>query len=291
MVVLNADSGLEITDRILIQPGGSLELNGNATVTVGQLVLDGGGASDPCGTGHSGTVAGGRTPPVIKIGGTTQVQVRQDLVLLGDTQIGNSSSAGLLVGGSFDNQGTSESLFDWTKGALTFYGEGVHRIEISGRDIGPTILGFGSGEYTNFAMGTIEVQAGVMVEFVDNRDNDGAGQTMCTEALYVHELILGAGASISIQRCRVYAEVLQAEGAAVTAMGKGMGCADLLQLPTGDFDSNRRVDLQDWARVRGCLQGPGVQAPVDECGLTDFDGDTDVDLDDLRWLQTRFTGP
>ncbi|MDO8630041.1 MAG: hypothetical protein Q7R41_06065, partial [Phycisphaerales bacterium] len=248
----------------------------------------GGGAIDRCGAGHRGTVAGGRTPPVVTISGTAQVQVRQDLVLLGDTQIGNSSSAGVLLGGSFDNQGASESLFDWTKGTLTVYGEGVHRVEISGRDIGPTIQGFGSGEYTNFAMGTIEVQAGVTVEFVDNVDNDG-DPTMCDEALYVHELILGTGAHITIENCRVYAEVFQGEMAVVAGMG--MGCGAFGFLPTGDFDRNRRVDLQDWALVRDCLQGPSVQALVDECGLTDFDGDTDVDLNDLRWFQTRFTGP
>jgi len=287
-VVLNADSSLEITDNILVRPGGSLELNGNATVAVGQLVLDGEGAICECGAGRSGTVAGGRTPPGIKIGGTAQVQVRQDLVLRGGTRVGNSSSAGILLGGSFDNQSECECLFDWTKGALTFYGEGVHKIEISGRDIGPTIQGFGSGEYTNFAMGTIAVQAGVTVEFVDNVDYDGEPiPTMCDEALYIHELILGARASISIQNCRVYAEVFQGDMAAVAGMG--VGCGAFGFLPTGDIDRNRRVDLQDWARVRNCLQGPSVH--VSECGLTDFDGDGDVDLNDLRWFQTRFTGP
>ena len=212
------------------------------------------------------------------------------VVLRGGAQISNSSSGGIFLGGSFDNQSDVECdcLFDWTKGKLIFEGKGVHRFEIAGRDIGPTIDGFGSGQFTNYAMGTIEVQAGVTVEFVDNVDYYGEQvPPMCDEALYVHELILGAGASISIQRCRVYAEVFQGDMAAVA----GMVCGDLGRLPTGDFDSSRRVDLQDWARVRGCLLGPSVQAPVDECGLTDFDNDGDVDLSDLRWFQTRFTGP
>jgi hypothetical protein len=194
------------------------------------------------------------------------------------------------LGGSFDNQSDCECLFDWTKVALTFYGDGVHKIEISGKDLGPTIQGFGSGELTNFAMRTITVQPGVTVEFVDNLDYDGEkNPTMCDEALYLHELILGAGAHITIENGRVYAEVLQGDMAAVAGMG--IGCGAFGFLPTGDIDSSRRVDLRDWARVGGCLQGPGVQAPVSECGLTDFDGDTDVDLNDLRWFQTRFTGP
>jgi hypothetical protein len=58
----------------------------------------------------------------------------------------------------------------------------------------------------------------------------------------------------------------------------------------GDFDGDGRIGLADFGHLFGCLAGPLVDfEPRDDlCGLFDFDGDTDVDLDDFQAFQTLF---
>ncbi|HNQ21616.1 MAG TPA: VCBS repeat-containing protein [Phycisphaerae bacterium] len=56
-----------------------------------------------------------------------------------------------------------------------------------------------------------------------------------------------------------------------------------------DFDSDRDVDVNDYAAFEGCLGGPDV--PIGGCSLgPDLDEDGDIDLHDVALFQILFTG-
>ena len=62
-----------------------------------------------------------------------------------------------------------------------------------------------------------------------------------------------------------------------------------------DVDRDADVDLDDYALIAPCLDGPGTSAPLSECSAkqqaqADIDGDGDVDLRDIAILQRAFTG-
>ena len=59
---------------------------------------------------------------------------------------------------------------------------------------------------------------------------------------------------------------------------------------TGDFDGDGRICLADFGHLFGCMAGPmiGFEPHDDPCGLFDFDGDKDVDIDDFQAFQTSF---
>jgi len=58
----------------------------------------------------------------------------------------------------------------------------------------------------------------------------------------------------------------------------------------GDFDSDRDVDLDDFAFLQSCLSGSGIAPPSPECADADFDTDEDVDAVDLGRLINCFSG-
>ncbi len=250
---------------------------------IGDVILDGTLAS-PCDRASEASprARGIIVPPKMAI--TDHALARTvSLSLLRSVDVAQRSSNSLALGGDFNNYSTVAHCFDWESGGLTLDGSAEQAFEVAGRDLGPSFDGFES----NFAMGTVEVASGRRVRFADDFDNDGVGQEGCTEALYVHELILRAGATITIANCRVYYETLIDEGASVAFEG----CGDLVQLPTGDFDHNGRVDLYDWQAFTTCLGGPSGVSMDAGCEVFDFDAQGTVDLADLAWFQTAFTGP
>ncbi|MBU0717043.1 MAG: S8 family serine peptidase, partial [Planctomycetes bacterium] len=66
--------------------------------------------------------------------------------------------------------------------------------------------------------------------------------------------------------------------------------AILCAAPTGDFDSDGFVTLNDYGHLQDCLDGPGATYFEDGCRVFDFDYDHDVDLTDCRAFQESF-GP
>lgn len=58
----------------------------------------------------------------------------------------------------------------------------------------------------------------------------------------------------------------------------------------GDYDSDRDVDIEDFAHFQACFAGAG-QAPPPGCADADADGDGDVDVNDFAVFQACFNGP
>jgi len=58
----------------------------------------------------------------------------------------------------------------------------------------------------------------------------------------------------------------------------------------GDYDSDRDVDIEDFARFQACFNGAGQAAPPG-CANADADGDGDVDVNDFAVFQACFNGP
>ena len=65
-----------------------------------------------------------------------------------------------------------------------------------------------------------------------------------------------------------------------------------LSCPTqqGDFDFDGDVDLDDYADLADCLDGPNVEPVLWKCTCADLDDDNDTDLADFAGFQKAFTG-
>ncbi len=76
---------------------------------------------------------------------------------------------------------------------------------------------------------------------------------------------------------------------ATNAVGNGTQTFELNVVPSADSDGDSDVDLQDYAAINACIDGPDVSANGG-CECVDFDGDGDVDLSDAAEFQLRYTG-
>ena len=61
--------------------------------------------------------------------------------------------------------------------------------------------------------------------------------------------------------------------------------------PNGDYDVSGTVDLDDYAALHACLEGPTATSVGSGCGVFNFDGDADVDMDDVLLFLTLFGAP
>jgi hypothetical protein len=210
---------------------GELVLSGTTVAQVyGNVVIDGSqdcvvcGMCSPSAIAGLGVVAGGETPPIIKVIDCAKLRIGGSLVLRGGSQLIHSSSAPIEISGDFINESICPQCFS-VSGAILFTPPGfvstaavanpVQSIEVAGRDLGPTPIGFD----TNFALGKLEVAPSTLVTFVDNFSNtNGAG----TEALYVDTLIFRSGAIVTLSNCRVYYNNLTIDdGATIEFTGNG----------------------------------------------------------------------
>jgi hypothetical protein len=134
------------------------------------------------------------------------------------------STEPVVVQGNFDNQGVRPECFQWLNGELRLSGSSPQTFEVAGQDIGE-VAALGDAQ---FAIRSIAVAANADVTFQDDFDNDLAGQLPCSEAQYVGTLAVEAGARVTFDNCRVYADNLIADPTAVITE---RGCGTLVGIP------------------------------------------------------------
>jgi hypothetical protein len=207
-------------------------------------------------------------PPIFRALDSSAVTVGGRLLLSGAVAVQVQAATIFELGGNFDNQATDPLLFDWESGPLTMNGS-VQFFELAGEDRGPNPSGF----IDNFALGTLRIEAGRTVDFVDTFDNFvGPG----CEALYVHTLSLGAGSTINLHDCNVYYESLIDEGATIESFNGGA----LVCVNPGDINCDGSIDLDDSAIFIGVLLGSDTDpAHVAAC---DLNGDGSADGNDIQ---------
>ena len=66
--------------------------------------------------------------------------------------------------------------------------------------------------------------------------------------------------------------------------------SDPIPVPFGDFDVNLRVDVQDWAILSTCRNGPAGEPMNPECGPFDGDENGRIDLPEIARFQNCASG-
>jgi hypothetical protein len=237
----------------------------------------------------SGTRDGrGCTPPILRSTNVGALQIDGRLILDGYVQVAIGGAYGLTLGGDLINHSTDPNLFGCSQLHLTGPGSsgGEHTVEVAGTDHGPFAIGLQS----NFALPYLDIAPGATVHFVDQFDNDPNAQGPCSEALYVSTFVLGGGASLELDNCRVYYWSLFADPNGPPAQITIVGCGALIRISNPDVDGDGDVDMVDFGLFVGCLHGPGPGSMDPACDPADQDREGDVDLADFALLQPAFTG-
>jgi hypothetical protein len=215
--------------------GGEMTLDNDMSVEVtGSLELVGTDGPSCGAINGQGRVALGITPPPkFRVRERGSVTVTGTVRVSGPAATTNSSrERGVTLSGDFDNQSVYPSLFDWTDGRLVLNGTAPQDFEVAGLDLCTSVDGFSTDEdtlfetaqHTNFSMGTLEVGTDVQpaaVTFV-NRFANTKGVNPCDEALYVDELILKTGSTVTLLDCRIYYNTLD-KGSEAKINSQGCG--------------------------------------------------------------------
>ncbi|MCH8969751.1 MAG: hypothetical protein IIA66_11615 [Planctomycetes bacterium] len=275
--------------------GGSLEQGGG-----GSLILSGLMGAVVQGDLHMQTSdedddKGCDAPPDLNITDSAELNVQGDLILTGRACVRHDSSMAVLLQGDFDNFSTDPDIFEWFdvegSGELQMNGT-IQTIEAAGEDRGPWPIGLED----NFALKTLTLDAGTIVEVVDTFDNQQDGVIACDEALYVGTLNVGPGAVLLTDGCRVYYNELINEGAVPDL---GIHVLEIGGSIPADLNCNGKVDAFDLALLLGswapCPKPCTPGSPPDTCPAhssgdpteacpADLSGDCDVEAFDLAIL-------
>ena len=276
-------------------------VHSNASATVGSLAIaNAGGAGATLSLDHDmsmhvlgdTTVSGGAgrrgcTPPILRTTNRGALQIDGNLTLDGRVLVA-ASGGGITLGGDFTNHATDPNLFGCSPLYLAGTGDPGRdqTIEVAGADRGP----FPIGLVSNFALGYLQIAPGASVHFVAQFDNDPNAQGPCSEALYVYTFVLGGGASLELDNCRVYYANLYPDPNGPPAQITIAGCGALLRLSNPDINGDGYVDIVDFSLFAGCLHGPGPSSMDPACDPADQDREGDVDLADFALFQPAFTG-
>lgn len=260
MTINNTDGrggGLELDDAMICDVAGDLAL------------LDTG-----CGRGVRGC-----TPPVLSVLSSASLDMGGSLRLLGESDVRVESTQAVRLGGDFENHSTDPLNFEWHAGGLRLDGSAVQVFEVAGEDRGATTTGI----VKNFAIEVVEISTNGDVICTNGVANT-EGTAPCAEALYVRELLLEPGATLTLDNCKLYAWRVLNEGATVLAHG----CGGLISL--ADYDLDGHIDLDDWIAMASCIDGPNVVPTGSACATLDLDGDVDADLADVGLFQASYSG-
>lgn len=203
--------------------GGEINLSESMSVTTtGDLTIDGSLANGECSTDlNDGSVAlSFHTPPSVRVvGADTRITVGSNVVLSGAAGFMVESLQPVAVAGNWDNQSVRPDCFDAAAGAVRLEGTEPQMFEVAATDTG----GLGATSI-DFRIGDLEIAAGADVTIRDQFDNDLQPQASCGEAQYLGALVLEAGASLTVQNCRVYFDsLIQDPSSQITITG----CAEV----------------------------------------------------------------
>ena len=294
VVELSGGSMLDVTGPVVIDRGGSIQSSGQTTAIMtagslsvvssgvgGQLDLGGSMNVSVVGsfsvTGCGGVLLLGCTPPILRVHDTPMISVGGDITIDGSVQVNVIGGPTINLAGDFDNHSIAPSSFDWTAGALTL--DGVNQtFELAGENRGVSAASF----VDNFAMGTLRVEAGTTVDFVDGFENiPGAG----CEVLYVDTLSLGMGATIRLNGCFIFYRNLVDEGATIDPTAGGA----LVCFNPGDVNCDGLIDMNDADAMLSAMLDPS--ANPQGAAAADLNGDGSTDGNDIQTFVDLIVGP
>ncbi|MFH1110385.1 MAG: right-handed parallel beta-helix repeat-containing protein, partial [Planctomycetota bacterium] len=180
------------------------------------------------------SVLGITLPPKLRVRNNAYANLLGTCSMTGAVDVIIDSTEPVELGGDFDNRSVVPSLFQCEAGKFTLTGATPQTFEVAGINLGQTTDGFSTNadalfdncppaqHHTNFSIGTLEAASGANVTFVNRFANTvGVG---CGEALYVSDLILRSGSTVTVDNCKVYYASLTDEGVTPTFIG----CGELL---------------------------------------------------------------
>ncbi|MCG8404940.1 MAG: SBBP repeat-containing protein [Phycisphaerales bacterium] len=291
LVQLNGGN-IDITGPINIDDGGAVEANSTnpvdsfdagslrveGTILGGRLEFGGVMASNVHGgvsiSGCDGTLFG-CTPPILRATGTAIVTITGEITLTGSTNVDVAAGPTINLAGDFDNRSIDPTIFDWSNGSLTLNGAS-QTFELAGENRGVSAAGF----LDNFAMGTLRIEPGTVVDFLDSFTNiPGSG----CEVLYVNTLSLGSGATIRLNGCVIFYQNLVDEGAMIDPAGGG----SLVCFNPGDLNCDGQIDIDDVGEIVSVMLNP---ASDPEGSAADLNGDGMADGNDIQALVDLLVG-
>ena len=234
-----ATDQMTISERMTVSTTGDFVLDGTGYVPCppsdGDSFIQGGGtrpifkvrSPTIAAESETGSSAGGGGFVQLNVGGSFRMILAAEVCVACEPG-GPNTVPSIAVGGNFENESVYPSFFKWARGELIFPAGAVHTFEVAGIDLGPTPEGFNTDVdtvsetdvHTNFSVETIVVPTGSHVKFQNTFENTvGAGDF--EETLYVRNLHLAAGSTVTLDGCNVYYCHLEAEGATIDPSSDG----------------------------------------------------------------------
>jgi len=185
---------------------------GNYT-NAGTTIINAGTLSIVGNLDNSGTLLGAvDTGPGVRGGGDEPV-AGDGMAIGGDYTIGIDASLQMIdfgwtlgVGGNLDCAINDNARFNMREATISMTGLGSNSqtFELMSADLGAVMDGLDAALAGNYPVRTLKVKSGTTVTLVDLHDNANDGAGSC-EALYVENLIVQTGGTLSTNGCPVYA--------------------------------------------------------------------------------------
>jgi hypothetical protein len=137
-------------------------------------------------------------------------------------------------------------------------------------------------------MGVLELDSDTEVTFANNYSNT-VGTDACTEALYVHQLLLRANSTITLDNCRIYYEILLVEDN-VTVERNGCGSLVTLNSPEPEMiqDTSKQLHVSTKNRFLSFTAGDAEIAQAIRVTLVSLPAPYDQFNGRTLWVQEPF---
>lgn len=228
--------------------GGSVILvDTMSLISAGDVVLEGEpAAASAVASSRRGIIL----PPKLGVYGDASVSIDGNLLIASLVTVDATGATGagpvVTLSGNFINKSTTPEDFNWTGGVLILNGSSPQTLEVAGQDLGDTEEGFDTGTDTNFSINKLEVAADSDVLLVNFYPNTTESVGSCNEALYVRELILRAGSTLTLANAKLYAQTITNEGGTIADGTCGGFSCPLADIPTAEVPNvpkNRYISV------------------------------------------------